>query len=80
MPSTQGRYTAGGKRLSSMAHAKHPRYCSCGRVIYGNGYTSHMRVNPSHRRLSQEQWEQLPAVQEQIAAFEREHGFKPLSR
>lgn len=46
------------------AHAKHPSYCSCGRVVHGNGGRAmHFyiegqrgRPRPGHVRLTQESW------------------------
>lgn len=39
------RYTADGKRKSSMVHAKRVRECACGRICRGNGgWSSHKRV------------------------------------
>ncbi len=44
------RYTADGKRRSSMAHAKHAFTCTCGKVVHGNGGKS------SHRRACVGRW------------------------
>lgn len=49
------RYTANGKRRSSMAHAQHPHYFDCGRVCYGNGATMHKRSHGC-RELTTTQW------------------------
>jgi hypothetical protein len=51
-------HTANGKRISSMAHAKHPTYCSCGRLTHGNGARAahqamHDRADDGHRRVTQ---------------------------
>ncbi len=38
-------YTNTGKRISSMAHAKHGWTCSCGKKVWGNGgRSSHQRA------------------------------------
>lgn len=55
------RYTSNGKRLSSMTHARHPHYMSCGRVVYGNGgYASHRKAHGC-RPLTPDQWRALRA-------------------
>lgn len=63
------RYTNDGRRKSSMAHAKHARYCSCGRIVHGNGFAHHRamheRAGDGHRRVTQTQFAELfPGYQE----------------
>lgn len=58
------RYTANGKRISSMQHAKHAHFCSCGRVVHGNGgKTSHRamheRAGDGHRRVTRSMFDAL---------------------
>lgn len=37
-------YTADGRRISSMGHAKHAHNCPCGRTLRGNGWKTHARA------------------------------------
>lgn len=47
------RYTADGRRLSSMTHAQRAYHCSCGKVVHGNGgKSSHARACPHGYWLS----------------------------
>lgn len=49
------------------AHAKHPGYCSCGRVVWGNGGKSqhkwmHEQRHDGHGFISKEQWRVIAAT------------------
>lgn len=65
-----GRYTADGRRRSSMAHAKHGFFCSCGRIVHGNGAKAshramHERADDGHRYVIRESFSKLfPGVWE----------------
>jgi hypothetical protein len=44
------RYTADGKRRSSMTHAERSHHCPCGRTLWGNGgWASHKRACPVYK-------------------------------
>ena len=49
------RYTANGKRRSSMAHANTMHYFDCGRTIAGNAASRH-RASHGCRELTFTQW------------------------
>lgn len=45
------------------AHANHARYCSCGKVVYGNGgrwshHDMHERRADGHRYISYSAWQE----------------------
>jgi hypothetical protein len=48
-------------RQRASAHAKHPYYCSCGKIVFGNGGKAghaymHERRTDGHRWIGQSQW------------------------
>lgn len=58
------RYTSDGRRRSSMAHAKHETFCSCGRITHGNGGRAqhramHERAGDGHRSVLRNQFDVL---------------------
>jgi hypothetical protein len=52
------RYSRTGKNLSASVHASQGHPCSCGRMIFGNGYGQHRRVCDG-RWLTWSQWVEL---------------------
>jgi hypothetical protein len=62
------RYTADGKRRSSMAHARHQWTCPCGRVCRGNGGKS------SHQRACLVWAAEALRIAENMLAYAREHN------
>jgi hypothetical protein len=57
------RYTADGKRRSSMTHAQHGWTCPCGRKVWGNGGKS------SHRRACKTWAEEALRMAEKMLAY-----------
>jgi hypothetical protein len=54
-------------RERAAAHAKHPHYCSCGKVVWGNGAKAqhrlaHARRADGHRYVMREAWLALLAA------------------
>lgn len=63
------RYTADGRRKSSMTHARHAYTCSCGKVVHGNGAkASHARACPDGYWLST-----TAAYELRLAKWKEEH-------
>ncbi|MDQ6949256.1 MAG: hypothetical protein M3256_24130, partial [Actinomycetota bacterium] len=66
-----GRYSASGKRISSMTHAKRSWTCTCGKVVTGNGGKS------SHRRACAGTYlGSYEAYQQRLNAYEAERAGK----
>ena len=51
-------------------HARHPHYCTCGKVVWGNGANyqhreMHRRRNDGHHYTGPDQWKAIHAKQAQ---------------
>jgi len=60
-----------------MTHAKHGFFCSCGKVVHGNGakamhHAMHARKQDGHRYVSRERWlAETDAGRQWTAEYER---------
>jgi hypothetical protein len=67
------------RRQIASAHAKHESYCSCGRIVHGNGgrhnhREMHERAGDGHRYVTRAYfdklfpgWGELPTIRERVA-------------